>query len=303
MRSPTFAALAASMALATSPATASDAPDFDAAQYCGSVDRSAPKTVPSDIAVLLEDDAPAADGFTIANAVLVSAAVDIAHAAPDTQACQAIFEGGAARFEEVHAQALANVRSQKKHKFKRKDPIRTIQQRLADHWVADQAGRLAYLRLRTDDKVGADFWAARLSVANSRRSDESAKRYIAQVLEQYDWIDKKRFGSVYSDHAWILVQHADSDPAFQADVLARMEPYLETGGVRKKHYAYLYDRVAVNTGRLQRYGTQPTWECDNGSMELKPLEDPEGVNARRKLMGLNSVEEGLATMEQQICGG
>lgn len=82
-----------------------------------------------------------------------------------------------------------------------------------------------------------------------------------------------------------------------------MEPYVESGGVRRKHYAYLYDRVAVNTGRMQRYGTQPTWQCeDDGSMQLKPLEDPARVNDRRAEMGLNTVEEGLAEMTRQVCG-
>ena len=56
-----------------------------------------------------------------------------------------------------------------------------------------------------------------------------------------------------------FLKHADNDPEFQSFALARMEPYLETEGIKKSNYAYLWDRVAVNTDRKQRYGTQPIW--------------------------------------------
>ena len=82
-----------------------------------------------------------------------------------------------------------------------------------------------------------------------------------------------------------------------------MEPYLEPGGVLKRNYAYLWDRVAVNSDRKQRYGTQPTWECTpEGKLTLKPLEDPENVNARRAAMGLGTGEDGLAGMAKSVCG-
>jgi len=277
---------------------------FDVGSYCDTVDRAVAKSKPADVVAVLEEDAPRSDGYATANAVLVSAAIDVAHASSDPSECRATFAKGKAKFEDTYDDVLAEVKKQRRHRYKRREPIRTIQQRIALHWQQDQAGRVTYLNLRTDDKAGSDFWAARLSVANSRQSDEASKRYIEHVMDSYDWIDRKRFGGVYSDHAWILVQHADTYPDFQAEVLRRMEPYLESGGVKRKNYAYLFDRVAVNTGQLQLYGTQPTWECeDDGTMKLKPLKDPETVNARRAEMGLNSVEAGLAEMTRSVCGG
>jgi len=277
---------------------------FDAGIYCDTVDRAVAKSKPADVVAVLEEDAPRSDGYAMANAVLISAAIDIAHASSDPSACRVTFARGKAKFEDTYDGVLAEVKKQRRHRYNRRDPIRTIQQRIAELWQQDQAGRVTYLNLRTDDKAGSDFWAARLSVANSRQSDEASKRYIEHVMDSYDWIDRKRFGGVYSDHAWILVQHADTYPEFQAEVLRRMEPYLESGEVKRKNYAYLFDRVAVNTGQLQLYGTQPTWECeDDGTMKLKPLKDPETVNARRAEMGLNSVEAGLAEMTRSVCGG
>ena len=102
--------------------------------------------------------------------------------------------------------------------------------------------------------------------------------------------------------AWLLVQHADDHVELQSLALSRMEPYLKTGGVSKSNYAFLWDRVAVNSGEKQRYGTQPTWECTaEGKLTLQPLEDPDNVNARRKTMGLGSVEDGLEDMARNVC--
>ncbi len=123
------------------------------------------------------------------------------------------------------------------------------------------------------------------------------------LLQDYDWIDKKRFGKRVSMAAWLVVQHADHDVALQKLALQRMEPYLKSKKVSKGDYAYLWDRVAVNSGKKQRYGTQPDWECTaEGTLNLQPLEDPETVNKRRKKMGLGPVEAALAGMAKSVCG-
>lgn len=292
--------LASAEQASTSPAET--VANFDSSRYCESVDRSAPIRMPEGVAEALESGGASLDGYALADAVLVAAAIEISHASSDPESCRAIFEEGKNRFEVLFGPSLENVRKSKRHRFDRRDPVRSIQRKIADLWQQDQAGRSAYLTLQTEDRKGAQFWAARLSVANATRTDETSKRFIETVLEDYEWIDSGRFGQVYADHAWILVQHADDYPEFQAEVLDRMRPLIESGGVRPKHYAYLYDRVAVNTGRLQLYGTQPIWECKDGRLELAPLEDPENVDARRSAMGMGSVENALAQMSREVCG-
>jgi len=156
---------------------------------------------------------------------------------------------------------------------------------------------------KTEDKTGAAHWTRRLAVVQAAGADERSTAYMKGLLEEYDWIDKNRFGDRVSMAAWLLVQHADDHVELQSLALARMEPYLKTNGVSKGDYAYLWDRVAVNTDKKQRYGTQPTWECnDAGQLTLQPLEDPENVNKRREDMGLGSVEDGLAEMTRSVCG-
>jgi hypothetical protein len=67
-------------------------------------------------------------------------------------------------------------------------------------------------------------------------------------------------------------------------VLARMEPLAKAGEVRGSDYALLYDRTALADGRPQRYGSQ--LGCDGGKLGFLRMEDPAGVDARRKAVGL-----------------
>jgi len=157
------------------------------------------------------------------------------------------------------------------------------------------------LTLSTEDETGADFWAQRLATAHATRVDGTSTAYLKELIQTIDWVDQTTYGEAVSNHAWLLVQHADNHVDLQREVLKRMEPLLANDEVSAKNYAYLWDRVAVNEDRKQRYGTQPTWECTDGQLTLKPLEDPEGVNPRRAKMGLNTVEEGLAEMSNSVC--
>ncbi|MQA83904.1 MAG: hypothetical protein GEV03_04530 [Streptosporangiales bacterium] len=56
--------------------------------------------------------------------------------------------------------------------------------------------------------------------------------------------------------------------------------------------AYLTDRVAINRGRRQTYGTQIS--CADGRAVTKPMVDPERVDERRRDVGLQPLEEYLA---------
>lgn len=85
--------------------------------------------------------------------------------------------------------------------------------------------------------------------------------------------------------AWLLVQHADSDPAFQTAVLESLKPLLTSAGVARREFAMLTDRVLTAQGKPQRYGSQfvPT---KDGSFVPKPTEDVAQLERRRAAMEL-----------------
>lgn len=84
--------------------------------------------------------------------------------------------------------------------------------------------------------------------------------------------------------AWLLVQHADADAAFQQQVLDGLAPKVDSGEISAREYALLVDRVLVSTGKLQRYGSQLA--AISSKWQPKPMEAPGQVDARRAALGL-----------------
>ena len=237
-----------------------------------------------------------------AASLLALAANQVARVQGSEKACRKALERGEKQFEKALRKQTRSVRGNA-GKADSEDPaIRAVQETLRDAFIADQAARLAYLDLATDDRDGADYWAQRLATANAIELDGAHTRLLKDLLQDFDWIDAHRFGPRIASHAWVLAQHADANPEFQQEALERMRPYLENGGVRPGDYAYLFDRVSVNQGRPQRYGTQPEGECNpNGSLSPKPLEDPGSVDARRAELGLGPMADAMADMASRRC--
>lgn len=110
-------------------------------------------------------------------------------------------------------------------------------------------------------------------------------RTIKAWLANIDWFTISAYGRGADDDAWLLVQHADRDVAFQRDVLARLTKLVDQNETDRSNYAYLYDRVAVNDDKLQRYATQG--RCTGpGQWAPKPYEDPAHVDERRAWAGI-----------------
>ncbi len=238
-----------------------------------------------------------------AAAALIDAGVKSAQASKNHKACIKAFEKGTTGYEKQFSKEHKKLLKHDKFEVSEDAAIANIQQRISALWAEDQARRIAYSRFNQQRAPGAELWRSALSRAYGVLIDVESTAYMKTVLDQYDWVDTHRFGARISAHAWLLVQHADRDPAFQALALERMTPYLENNGVSKSNYAYLFDRVAVNHDRKQRYGTQPIWECTDNGLILAPLEDPETVNERRASMGMGTVEKSLAEMTRAVCGG
>lgn len=143
---------------------------------------------------------------------------------------------------------------------------------------------------------GSDVWLGPLSEgARTRvnrtfggegcRVDADNAAWLERELATHGWYRRSIYGEDGDAAAWLIVQHADRDLAFQQRVLALLEPLIADGETDPANYAYLHDRVAVNGGRPQRYGTQGGCTAP-GQWTPRPMEDPAGVDARRRQMGL-----------------
>ncbi len=115
---------------------------------------------------------------------------------------------------------------------------------------------------------------------------EAQGRDVEPLLEAHaGWFKLSVFGPDGDKAGWLLVQHADRLPALQKRTLAVLEKLYPVGEAQASSYAYLWDRVAVNERRGQRYGTQG--RLVGGEWKPYRVEEPEDeVDARRRTVGL-----------------
>ena len=126
--------------------------------------------------------------------------------------------------------------------------------------------------------------------------DKANRERLKEIVAEHGWPTYDMVGSEASRAAWLVVQHSDRDIEFQKKCLALMEPLVKKNQVGKSDFAYLWDRVAVNNCKKQRYGTQI--ESKDGKWQPKPVEDPKNLDKRRAEVGLTSIAYYLKVFEQ-----
>jgi hypothetical protein len=136
---------------------------------------------------------------------------------------------------------------------------------------------------------GALAYLNAVSELEQCRNSLAQTRWLKREVARGGWFIRSRDGEPAATAAWLIAQHADQDMAFQKDALDRLERLLPSGDLDRSEYAFLWDRIAVNEGRLQRYGTQFKG-CVNDRSEPAPMENPAGVDTRRATLGMESLE-------------
>jgi hypothetical protein len=123
---------------------------------------------------------------------------------------------------------------------------------------------------------------------------------LAIVLE-HGWPGRALVGEDGMHAAWLVLQHAIVAPDVQRGCLPLLREAVAHGDATAAQVAYLEDRIAFFERRQQRYGTQFDWD-ERGFMNPWPIEDPEGVDARRAEVGLPPLAERIAQIRQQTTG-
>ena len=134
----------------------------------------------------------------------------------------------------------------------------------------------------------SEQWDSSIDVENTQRMKE--------IVEQIGWATRSKVGGHASEMAWLLVQHADHDRAFQQKCHELMKAQ-SAGEVSPANIAYLEDRVRVGEGHPQLYGTQFYVDAA-GNFGPRPIEDPDHVDERRQALGLQPLSEYAREVEQ-----
>jgi hypothetical protein len=151
--------------------------------------------------------------------------------------------------------------------------------------------------LRTELLVMKDAdQAERLGEATGNSDRERTER-LREILDEHGWPTHDLVGEDGSTAAWVIAQHSDLDVDFQREAFDLMEAAVADDQADASELAYLEDRIAANTGRPQRYGTQIG--CVDGEPTPgTPLAEPDRVDELREDVGLAPLDDYYAELEE-----
>lgn len=112
---------------------------------------------------------------------------------------------------------------------------------------------------------------------------------VTAILDRHGWLGPKEIGEEANSCLFLVIQHAGLK--IQEKYLPIMRNAVELGKAREIDLAYLEDRVAVEQGRKQIYGTQLYRNRATGNFYFAPIEDEPNVNRRRMGIGLEPIED------------
>ena len=121
------------------------------------------------------------------------------------------------------------------------------------------------------------------------------QKRIEEIFDEFGFVGYDLAGKEGSDNFWVIVQHADHNPEFQKKVLDKMKVQVDKKNATPEYYGYLVDRVHINTGKEQVYGTQFDYN-EFGQAFPKNISDTTGINARRISLGLTPMIERMNEM-------
>ena len=138
--------------------------------------------------------------------------------------------------------------------------------------------------------------------AEMERVDSLNQTMVFGILDNDGW------PSNLSDKAnraiWIVIDH--SDLTSRSKYLSFVRAKADEGILDKSDYAMLNDRVLMEEGKPQVYGTQikmaATFDGEDMAMQLYlwPVENPDALDSLRRSVGLSPIEEYLRSSSESV---
>jgi hypothetical protein len=121
--------------------------------------------------------------------------------------------------------------------------------------------------------------------------DERNRQKLNEIIKEFGFPTKEMVGKDAMNGIFLIIQHADGDKEWQKSQLPNIEQAVKNGDMDGQSYAYLYDRIKINGGEKQRYGTQfAKVDPINRTVELAETEDIENLDKRRMEVGMMPIE-------------
>ncbi|HSE28636.1 MAG TPA: DUF6624 domain-containing protein [Gemmatimonadales bacterium] len=159
---------------------------------------------------------------------------------------------------------------------------------------SDSGFRAALLRMRAEDQDGRERVAQAVASGDTlfikalMARDTALTRRLQALVALHGWPTRATVGEDGVEAAWLVLQHSP-DLAWQQEMLPRIWEASRTGDVRPAEAAMLEDRIRTNSGVPQRYGN--SFQVVDGELRPHPIEDIDGLEARRREVGLPPMAE------------
>ncbi len=127
--------------------------------------------------------------------------------------------------------------------------------------------------------------------SNGINTDERNRERLKEIIAKYGFPTKKMVGKDAMNGVFFMIQHADGENAWQKSQLTNIANAVKKGDLDNQSYAYLYDRIKINSGEKQLYGTQfANVDAVNNIVELDKTEDIDNLDKRRMEIGMMPIE-------------
>ncbi len=186
------------------------------------------------------------------------------------------------------------------------DEIEALAKEFEQRMRRDQAPRLrveeleqqarAEGRLSTAEGAQAFFKSPEMQAVGEEMSaiDRDNTARLIELIQDVGWPSPEHFGKATFQSAFFIVQHS-GHLRLMITALPLIEDEAQRDPSVGQEYALLYDRLQLNLGSPQRYGTQLTRRPD-GTLAFENLE-LKGVDERRRALGMTTLEAYIALFE------
>ena len=179
--------------------------------------------------------------------------------------------------------------------FRREADIRAkIDSLLCDIGRKDQEVRADWAKMATGSVTQEEAIEYALKLDET---DSTNLASVSRILDTYGW------PSGLSDEAnkaiFLVIDHSDLN--IMNKYIELFRDAVEKGYLSMNDFVTMEDRMLMNSGKPQKYGTQAYSVSEEGKtvIYIWPVEDPDKLDALRKSVGLLPIEEYLEIVKHQ----
>lgn len=143
-------------------------------------------------------------------------------------------------------------------------------------------------------KIGRSYFVINHLWKLKKELNAENLKKIEVIIKENGYPKLSEVGDHAASVAFLVIQH--SDLKVQKKYLPLITEMAEQGEIYKEDWALLLDRVRVNEGKKQVFGSQVHKNPETGIIELYPVEDEKNLNKRRAEIDLMPIEKYLKFM-------